>query len=108
MYCMIIYSDIMPRHIKSVAFEWDSGNVTKSWLKHVITKEECEEAFLNRPLRIFDDKKHSLDEIRFVAYGKTDIGKYLTIIFTLRSGKIRVISARKQNRKEGKAYDQKN
>lgn len=98
----------MPRHISSIAFEWDSGNVTKSWLKHGVTKEECEEAFLNRPLRVFDDKKHSLNEARFVAYGKTDANKYLTIIFTLRFKKTRIISARKQNRKERKTYDKKN
>lgn len=102
---MIIYSDIMPRHIKSVAFEWDNGNITKSWLKHGITKEECEEVSLNRPLKVFDDKKHSQDEIRFVAYGKTDVGKRLTIIFTLRLGKIRIISARKQNKRENKIYE---
>lgn len=97
----------MPRKIRSIAFEWDRGNITKSWLKHGIYKEECEEVFLNRPLKIFDDKKHSLIETRFVAYGKTNDNKYLTIIFTTRSEKIRIISARKQNKKEKNKYNEK-
>ncbi len=97
----------MPRHIKAINFEWDNGNITKSWLKHGVSKEDCEEAFLNRPLKIYDDRKHSIEEVRFVAYGKTDTGIYLTIIFTLRGKSVRIISARKQNKKERNTYDQK-
>jgi len=40
-----------------------------------------------------------------VAYGKTDEGRSLTVIFTLRQGRIRVISARNQSKKERKTYE---
>jgi uncharacterized DUF497 family protein len=97
----------MPRKIRAVVFEWDKGNITKSWIKHGISKEECEEAFLNRPLKIFEDDKHSLVEERFVAYGHTSSNKPLIMIFTLRNNKVRIISARKQNKKENNIYENK-
>ena len=73
--------------------------------KHEITKEETEQIFFNEPLKVFEDIKHSRIEKRLVAYGKTDEGKPLAVIFTLRQGKIRAISTRNQSKKERKTYE---
>lgn len=87
-------------------FDWDDGNKEKNWKSHKVTFWECEQVFLNVPIKLFEDSEHSKTEKRFVAYGQTNSGRELTIIFTMRKHKIRVISAREQNKKEAKVYEQ--
>ena len=87
------------------AFEWDRGNRYKNEKKHGLHWSEIEEIFFNQPLLIYEDLKHSQTECRCFALGKTDEGKPLFVVFTLRSGKIRVISARQMNRKERSIYE---
>ena len=86
-------------------FEWDVGNLDKSWLKHKVKPVECEEVFFNQPLIIADDAAHSQTEARFFALGQTDAQRKLFVVFTLRAHLIRVISARDMNRKEKKEYE---
>jgi len=90
-----------------LAFNWDKGNIDKNWKKHKVHFEEAEEVFFNKPLKIFPDKGHSKKEKRFLALGTTNRRKNLTIIFTFRGNKIRVISARGQSRKERSEYAKK-
>lgn len=93
--------------LKPIEFEWDRGNIDKNWEKRRVDFRECEQMFFNKPLKIFYDKKHSQKENRFLAYGATNRGRRLTVVFTQRNKKIRVISARDQNRKEKKIYEKK-
>jgi uncharacterized DUF497 family protein len=86
-------------------FQWDEGNIDKNLLKHQVQNWECEQIFFNEPLIILDDPKHSLSEKRWAAFGQTDAGRLLTIIFTKREKLLRVISARDMNRKEKKFYE---
>ncbi|HUD87742.1 MAG TPA: BrnT family toxin, partial [Xanthobacteraceae bacterium] len=53
--------------------------------------------------------KHSQEEPRYHALGRTNDGRPLHVTFTLRDKhtKIRVISARNMNRKEREIYEQK-
>ena len=88
-----------------IKFEWDEGNVDKNWTKHKVHFKEAEEIFFNKPIKIFLDNKHSGQEKRYLALGKTDKEIQLTIIFTVRDKKIRIISARKQNKKERSKYE---
>ena len=62
----------------------------------------------DQPLVLLPDLKHSLNESRFCALGKSDDGRPLHVTFTLRSGGtlIRVISARDMHRKERTFYEQ--
>ena len=86
-------------------FEWDDGNMHKNYLKHNVTNTESEQVFFNQPLIVANDYKHSeLGEIRYIALGKTNDERYLTVIFTIRKTLIRVISARNMNRKERIIY----
>ncbi len=83
-----------------MGFDWDKGNLDKNKISHGVDYQEVEQVFFNEPTKIFKDAIHSEMEERFVAFGVTDAGRKLTIVFTIRKGKIRVISARDRNRKE--------
>lgn len=88
-------------------FEWDEGNSEKNWIKHGVSDFECEQVFFNVPLVVADDPKHSQTENRYFALGKTDQGRRLFVVFTLRGRSIRVISARDMKRAERTWYDEK-
>lgn len=90
---------------KIIGFDWDEGNKEKNWQKRKVNFREAEEIFFNTPLKIFKDKKHSQNEERFVALGKTDKGRKLFAVFTIRKNKLRIISIRDQSKKERKTYE---
>ena len=85
-------------------FDWDHGNRDKNWRKHQITDAECEQIFFNDPLIAGKDIEHSQREPRFFALGQTDAGRFLFVAFTIRSRRIRVISARDMTRRERRRY----
>lgn len=88
-------------------FQWDRGNIDKNLVKHNVENWECEQVFFNRPLFVLDDPKHSVPENRWAAFGKTDAGRFLAVIFTKRGNLIRIISARDMNKRERKFYNEK-
>ena len=92
-----------------VGFDWDDGNSRKNTKKHTVLESEAEQIFEDNGLVISSDLKHSQDEPRYHALGRTMTGRFLHVTFTLRDNetKIRVISARDMNRKERGAYGQK-
>ena len=85
-------------------FEWDAGNREKN-LKHGVHASECEQVFFNEPLLILDDARQSVAEDRFAAFGQTDGGRKLVVVYTQRANLLRVISARDMNRKEREFYE---
>ena len=89
-----------------IGFDWDEGNKQKNWDKHQVDYTECEQVFFNKPLIISEDTKHSSQKQRYYALGQSDISRALFIVFTVRSDKIRVISARDQSKKERMVYGQ--
>jgi len=90
-----------------VGFDWDEGNIRKNEIKHNLKWQIIEEVFYNQPLIIIEDSKHSnIQECRCSAFGKIDSGDLITVIFTKRDNKIRVISARTMSKKERLFYEQ--
>ena len=89
-------------------FDWDAGNSRKSAERHGVSQAEAEEAFFGEPLLVSADQRHSADEPRYHALGRTGDGRYLQVTFTMRAeGRlIRVISARDMRRKERTRYAQ--
>jgi uncharacterized DUF497 family protein len=85
-------------------FQWDKGNSLKSWLKHRVSQTEAEQVILSCPL-LFDDDQHSEQEVRHLAFGVTDEGRYMVVAFTVRGSQVRVISARDMNKKEKGMYE---
>ena len=91
---------------KLVGFDWDEGNKQKNWEKHQVDYRECEEVFFNKPLLVSEDIQHSSQEKRYYVLGRSDAGRTLFLVFTIRNNYIRIISARDQSRKERKIYEQ--
>jgi hypothetical protein len=90
--------------IHLAGFDGDDANWLKSELKHGVAAAEAEEALLSQPLCQVDTR-HSDGEPRYVALGVTNGGRRLFVSFTVRRGRVRVISARPMSRKERAIYD---
>lgn len=84
-------------------FEWDFGNLGHI-RKHNVKVKECEEVFFNKPFLLSKDEAHSIIEERFQVLGLTDRGRLVFLAFTVRKNKIRVVSARDQNKKERERF----
>ena len=96
--------DLWNRLGQCVGFDWDEGNLTKNWEKHRVAFWEAEQAFLSSPLLVASAPHSSGSEERHYCLGKTDAERLLFIVFTLRSQRIRVVSARDMSRKERNFY----
>ncbi len=95
--------DELPDPVSLEGFEWDQGNAQKNWRRHRVAFAECEEIFLHGPI-ILPNPEHSATEPRHYAFGRTAQGRLLTVVFTVRRNKVRVISARDMSRKERRFY----
>jgi len=87
-------------------FNWDAGNSTKSSKKHAVTTREAEEIFLlgqAAPLGV--QVNPEVSEERLGVVGATFEGRLLHVVFTLRDGKVRPISARPAHKKERELYE---
>lgn len=73
-------------------FVWDFEKESANIRKHGIDFVTASKAFADPERKIFTDAKHSAHEERFFCIGKVD-GKVLTVRFTYRDGKIRIIGA---------------
>ena len=85
-------------------FQWDAGNATKNWEKHLVSQSECEQIFFNQPLIVKRDREHSQVEPRYYCLGRTDTNRLLFVVFTVREHLIRVISARDMTEFERRRY----
>lgn len=88
-------------------FEWDHGNSTKSVQKHKISSESAEQIFLNKDLLVPLGIQVSpeTNEPRFGALGTDFSGAKISVCFTIREGKIRIISARPMSKLERNNYE---
>jgi uncharacterized protein len=91
-----------------VKFEWDEKKAISNISKHDIDFNLAITAF-DDPFALIDrDEKHSTsEEIRESLIGESDNG-VLVIIFTIRMNRsiYRIISARKDSRRERKLYEE--
>ena len=90
---------------KPLEFEWDEANKKKIWLKHKVSAEECEEAFATEHVFRQPDDLHSDKENRHILISKTRKVRFLFIVYTLRTNKARVVSARGMHKKEQNYYE---
>jgi hypothetical protein len=80
-------------------FEWDEWNAGHIEERHGLSPEEAEEVFSSRPVI------RRVRGGRFAAYGQTEEGRYLTVIFHFKpDGVVRIITARAMNRWECRYY----
>lgn len=84
---------------------WLQKIVDKLITKHEVTREEVEQVFRNIPQYRFIEKGKIEGEDVYAVYGRTDAGRYLTVIFIRKFGnRALIISARNMNKKERKQY----
>lgn len=108
LYMMIIYYSMnrFPEGLtECTGFDWDEGNTEKIQERHGVSPSECEQVFFQRPLLVAFDREHSRSEIRYAALGKTAANRQMTLVFTVRDGLVRVISARAMSRRERRVYE---
>ena len=84
-------------------FEWDDNKNTSNLLKHGITFEEASRIF-DHPVLTRIDGRRDYGEIREVSYGMIAEFVVVTVVRTDRSGKKRIISARRAEKSERKNY----
>ena len=88
------------------SFEWDLEKDIENQLKHGVSFEEAQYAFLDPDRIIAPDKTHSVKEDRYYCIGQVD-KSILTVRFTYRGRKIRIYGAGRW-RKGKKVYEEKN
>ncbi len=90
------------------SFEWDEAKNLANQRKHGVSFFEAQHAFLDRKRIIAEDLSHSTKEKRYYCFGLNEAGSgILTVRFTFRSGRIRIIGAGYW-RKGKKVYEQNN
>jgi uncharacterized protein len=85
-------------------YEWSDEKNALNRQNHKIGFEAIE-GFNWRHALIADRTRHSDGEQRFAAIGLMD-GKFYTVIYTCREGRRRIISLRRSNKPEERAYEE--
>jgi len=83
-------------------FEWDPAKNAANISKHLLDFSDAVRIFEGPVLERIDDRR-DYGEDRYTAIGET-AGREIFVVYTLRAGNRRIISARKANRHERKAY----
>jgi len=103
-----IYYQWLAEFLESNDFEfiWDEGNSQKNSEKHGVSRTEAQEAFSDEMLIVLglQVSPHCTEE-RFGIMGKAKNKRLLFISFTVRFGRIRIISVRSANKKERGIYE---
>ena len=89
-----------------IRFAWDAAKEASNRRKHGISFDEAKSAFLDSNARLIDDPDHSSNEDRFILLGLSAKLRLLVVCHTYRQEDevIRIISARKANKREQSAY----
>ena len=76
-----------------MTFEWDLSKESENILKHSVTFLESSTCFSDPDGIQFEDSNHSAAESRFFWIGKSTKGRVLTMRFTFREDRIRIIGS---------------
>lgn len=87
-------------------FERDREKARANQRKHGVTFEDAIEVFADEHSSAVRDPDHSIDEERFVIFGRTSTERFLVVAYTECDGRIRIINARRMTRRERRAYEQ--
>jgi uncharacterized protein len=86
-----------------VEFIWDEAN-RQHIARHGVSPEEAEEAVTIDPLDA-DIQQHE-SEPRVLCFGRTKAGRLLTVLYTERGGKVRVVTAYEMTKSQQRLYFQ--
>ena len=88
-------------------FEWDPYKAALNRNKHGVSFFEACEVFDDDLSSSVLDPDHSMEEERHLIFGRTSNDKYLTVSYTERNDRIRIISVRQMTPRERRAYEQR-
>jgi len=93
-------------HMRDIRFEWDEAKSRENKRKHGVSFEEAQSVFYDENAIRYFDPDHSPDEDRFLMLGISFKLRVLVVCHCYRvdDSVIRIISARKANRKETANY----
>jgi uncharacterized DUF497 family protein len=89
-----------------IKFEWDTAKANSNKKKHGVSFEEAQSVFYDEfAMQFFDDESSKLED-RFLMLGFSDEARLLIVCHCERNqgNIIRIISARKATKIEGKYY----
>ena len=97
----------MGTEYEGTRFEWDEDKAEANIVNHNgVTFFEAATVFADPLSIIADDCEHSIEEGRFLTVGLSNEGRVLIVSYTEREDVIRILSARKAEPKEIRAYEE--
>ncbi len=87
-------------------FEWNDQKARANIRKHRINFYEAQTVFTDDFSINIPDLEHSEDEERFIIIGMSHQQRLLVVVYTERSERIRLISARKATQMEREKYEE--
>ncbi len=85
------------------SFEWDDDKALRNQAKHYVEFAYVSNVFLDPNRADIDVSRMEDRETRRKAIGLIE-GRLLTVVYTVRAGSIRIISARRSNPLESRLY----
>jgi uncharacterized protein len=94
--------------LKGLEFEWHPLKAAGNLRKHNVSFDEAKTIFGDKQHLVVPDRVHSYDEERYLALGRSDQGRLITLCFTERGPKLRLISAWLMEPWERREYESAN
>ncbi|MFH1051701.1 MAG: BrnT family toxin [bacterium] len=85
--------------------EWNINKAISNYEKHRLSFEDSKPAFYDENRIHYFDEKHSQKENRYILIGRNKSGLVISISYTIRDNKIRIISCRVTSKKERNIYE---
>ena len=87
-------------------FEWDERKSAANLRKHGVAFSDAITVLSSddRAITLFEETAG--DEERYITIGTDALGRTLVVIYTVRGRYVRIISARRANKRERKEYEQ--
>jgi uncharacterized DUF497 family protein len=92
----------------ALRFLWDPRKAGANQRKHRVGFPEAATAFDDLLSVTIPDPDHSVEEQRFLLLGLSNRRRLLVVAFSDSGGAIRIISARRANRRERRTYEEEN
>lgn len=87
-------------------FEWDDNKARLNATKHEVTFKEAATVWTDPLAFIASDPEHSTLEQREWIIGTSYLYRVLVVVYTVRDGNTRIITARRATRRERKRYEE--
>lgn len=88
-------------------FEWDDTKAERNYREHGVSFEEASTVFGDDYMLSYPDDRNDYGEQRFFAYGMSSYGRMLTVIWTPRGERCRLISSFPPEPQQRKDYEKR-